>query len=77
MPDTRQFPCTQPQFYSLATMLSSHGLTIDTGDDYGKVQQGSWDVSWAYDGATLTLTVNSHPFGEEDAMWRKVQAALS
>lgn len=75
--DSRTFPCTQPQFYSLAAMLSAHGVTLDTAADSGSVDQGGWAIQWSYDGTTLSLTVQKHPFGEEDAFWRKVQAALS
>lgn len=69
MADTRTYPCTVAQLATLATMLASHGVTVDLTKP-GEAQDEGWDIAWAFpDSAHVQLTVKEHPFAREGFLW--------
>jgi hypothetical protein len=45
-----------------AKLRASHGISVDTTQPTGEIDDGATKASWAYDGTTLTINVLSRPW---------------
>ena len=77
MADTRVFNVTQDKVVKLSEALKSHGIELDSNSSVGETNTGGWDISWKKDGDQLAITVNKHPFAEEEIFWSKMHDMLS
>ncbi len=77
MADTRTYATTPEKLQALATMLASHGVTIDPTQPSGEEKADGWDIQWTSPAPGQTaFTVVKHPFAEEGILWGKLGGVL-
>ena len=74
---TRTFHVTPAKLEALSAYLKGHGLVLDPSAASGSAIQDGWQIHWTVTADALTVTVEKHPFGEENFFWRKLGDLLA
>ena len=70
--DTRTYTYTPAQLSAISDMFAQADVKVNFSQPGEAVEKG-WDINWTFPTpTTVAITVNKHPWGEENFLWTRL-----